>query len=993
MGDFIDLTISDGEEVTNGDDDQKRTPAASIASKVLRKSTKEIAVGNSVCEEDDEVAEGIWLAEVYVGGPARRGKRKTEGPTLSRTARSNESTMDSPLDTKRGQGDRAAKDQCSTGRKKLNCSTLVHRKVIGASRHDSRKRRRVEVHSPAIQVACGTKTQAKGLLQQRKRQRKEYVTPATTEKITSRVGASQAVTSGDYGDAAKEFHSIFPNFDKKTRNTGAASSKRCKVSANSAPQFRLASSKKAKHTLQDESFTPKPNITATKKAVVGEETGKCKMTPYTVVFPDFDEPGTAGLAYKEGTKKAKATNEAAEHTDNKLAAARKTTSANRKTIAVAKGTSTTAATAQKTTVTRRTKTTEKGQATAALSNCQMNAKLNQFKTSKEFSTSFLGGLIEPVVGYEDVPVGVDICVDVVDLCGFEIQETPASHLFTTESKASENENEEDLYGAFFAKFQGRDHECQRPTAISAKRHEKLVLSKSHDNRNLRSALAPRYERSPSERWDEAKLLDQTSDRQSLHDGKRHTGEESVPVKGTGIALPSKASVPATVDLTTDQIPATLPNKTGAAVVGPIGGTGIMLPAKAAVFSERKATTNPSSNKATGRAQPLEALVLSRVDSSTQNGAAVKVVPHAYTPLKGMTDTNKKDLWESPLGVNNCVGVVDLFCDKGEHGVLPVATAHCEFAAKGQTSVKSQSARKILVSEDAADENEVKGNSKLPPPVTFAPIIHPSARNPKHRQRRKRKSSSQPWFRPQKRVTQATKIGEPEKQRASNKESTTTSLSSSADVRPHPCTHFIFVDSGGGDESEDDYRHITQVKPRRKTTQEICTKARAISGKPSLPVRQHGGDKMSRRHRCAQQNETVNLGKADTHCTHGTQSILRLAGFASEEAAAELQNRLLNESAKRVRQRVEEDPSFYKPVPADELLSFAVPFLDVYKKYPHHWQWSDPYARLGLPRNATGTQVKKHYRKLALIYHPDKLKAGDSTEQFHAITAAYRKLQG
>jgi DnaJ-class molecular chaperone len=49
---------------------------------------------------------------------------------------------------------------------------------------------------------------------------------------------------------------------------------------------------------------------------------------------------------------------------------------------------------------------------------------------------------------------------------------------------------------------------------------------------------------------------------------------------------------------------------------------------------------------------------------------------------------------------------------------------------------------------------------------------------------------------------------------------------------------------------------------------------------------------------------------------------------------------------------------------------------------------DHYSTLGVNRNASESEIKRAYRKLASQHHPDK---GGSTEQFQAIEEAYRVL--
>ncbi|KAF2092082.1 heat shock protein DnaJ, partial [Saccharata proteae CBS 121410] len=56
---------------------------------------------------------------------------------------------------------------------------------------------------------------------------------------------------------------------------------------------------------------------------------------------------------------------------------------------------------------------------------------------------------------------------------------------------------------------------------------------------------------------------------------------------------------------------------------------------------------------------------------------------------------------------------------------------------------------------------------------------------------------------------------------------------------------------------------------------------------------------------------------------------------------------------------------------------------------------DPYAALGVPKDATSTTIKSAYRKLVLKCHPDKvtdpsLKAAKAAE-FHQIQQAYEIL--
>lgn len=52
---------------------------------------------------------------------------------------------------------------------------------------------------------------------------------------------------------------------------------------------------------------------------------------------------------------------------------------------------------------------------------------------------------------------------------------------------------------------------------------------------------------------------------------------------------------------------------------------------------------------------------------------------------------------------------------------------------------------------------------------------------------------------------------------------------------------------------------------------------------------------------------------------------------------------------------------------------------------------DYYEVLGVERGATRDQIKQAYRKLALLYHPDRNKDPDATEKFREIAEAYAVL--
>ncbi len=54
---------------------------------------------------------------------------------------------------------------------------------------------------------------------------------------------------------------------------------------------------------------------------------------------------------------------------------------------------------------------------------------------------------------------------------------------------------------------------------------------------------------------------------------------------------------------------------------------------------------------------------------------------------------------------------------------------------------------------------------------------------------------------------------------------------------------------------------------------------------------------------------------------------------------------------------------------------------------------DYHKVLGVSRNAKKEEIRRAYRRLALIYHPDRNKDADAGERFKEINEAYRVLTG
>ena len=118
---------------------------------------------------------------------------------------------------------------------------------------------------------------------------------------------------------------------------------------------------------------------------------------------------------------------------------------------------------------------------------------------------------------------------------------------------------------------------------------------------------------------------------------------------------------------------------------------------------------------------------------------------------------------------------------------------------------------------------------------------------------------------------------------------------------------------------------------------------------------------------------------------------------SSEDAVKEQERLLEAAAARVRNNQTKFRVTTATAAADEVLKKTINFTlaveEIEIKYPSHWQFQDPYARLGLPRGANQRDVKSQYRRLALVYHPDKSRIENTAIKFQAVTEAYRLILG
>ena len=106
---------------------------------------------------------------------------------------------------------------------------------------------------------------------------------------------------------------------------------------------------------------------------------------------------------------------------------------------------------------------------------------------------------------------------------------------------------------------------------------------------------------------------------------------------------------------------------------------------------------------------------------------------------------------------------------------------------------------------------------------------------------------------------------------------------------------------------------------------------------------------------------------------------------------EEQERLFREAAARARERLAQEQrrtaSAAGAYSAASAPTFDRPVDDVRTLPDYHWTWLDPFARLGLHPNASIAQIKRHFRRLALSYHPDKAQCTNAPARFQAIKEA------
>ena len=112
-------------------------------------------------------------------------------------------------------------------------------------------------------------------------------------------------------------------------------------------------------------------------------------------------------------------------------------------------------------------------------------------------------------------------------------------------------------------------------------------------------------------------------------------------------------------------------------------------------------------------------------------------------------------------------------------------------------------------------------------------------------------------------------------------------------------------------------------------------------------------------------------------------------FDTNENLIQEQERLFRASANRV--RAQEEAKREHLIRSEGVVFFTQPLSNLKDLPPHHWKWSCPYSRLGLPPHSNYSLVKRHYRKLCLLYHPDKAKLKDAPDRFQGIKEAYETI--
>ena len=114
-------------------------------------------------------------------------------------------------------------------------------------------------------------------------------------------------------------------------------------------------------------------------------------------------------------------------------------------------------------------------------------------------------------------------------------------------------------------------------------------------------------------------------------------------------------------------------------------------------------------------------------------------------------------------------------------------------------------------------------------------------------------------------------------------------------------------------------------------------------------------------------------------------------YLSTSDAAQEQERLFREAAARV--KGQEMAHRRIQIARGGVQFYSEPVKDVATLPKDHFKWPNLYSRLGLPQRAPFDDVKKNYRRLCLLYHPDKARGNEQEVQdrFQAIKDAYETI--
>ncbi|KAL3943891.1 MAG: hypothetical protein SGBAC_002049 [Bacillariaceae sp.] len=112
-----------------------------------------------------------------------------------------------------------------------------------------------------------------------------------------------------------------------------------------------------------------------------------------------------------------------------------------------------------------------------------------------------------------------------------------------------------------------------------------------------------------------------------------------------------------------------------------------------------------------------------------------------------------------------------------------------------------------------------------------------------------------------------------------------------------------------------------------------------------------------------------------------------------DAAMKEQERLFQASAAKMRSQTTArvETAAVAATARNQNIIFQQVVPNIAEKYPLHWQFPFHSARLGVPEGSSKSVIKKQYRRLALLYHPDKSLSANTATKFQNITESYREL--